>query len=102
MPDPIHQFDIHPLIPIKLFGWDVSFTNSSAFMLLAVILTVGFFMVAMRGRSLVPGRLQSVAEVSHEFVASMLRESTGQGGHEVSSRWSSRSSSSSSSATCSA
>ena len=65
MPDPIHQFEIHPLIPIKLFGWDVSFTNSSAFMLLAVILTVGFFMVAMRGRSLVPSRLQSVAEVSH-------------------------------------
>ena len=30
MPDPIHQFEIHPLIPIKLFGWDVSFTNSSA------------------------------------------------------------------------
>ena len=34
----------------------------------------------MRGRSLVPGRLQSMAEVSHEFVASMLRESTGEAG----------------------
>jgi len=80
MPDPIHQFEIHPLIPIKLFGWDVSFTNSSAFMLLAVVLTAGFFMVAMRGRSLVPSRLQSMAEVSHQFVASMLRESTGEAG----------------------
>ena len=36
MPDPIHQFEIHPIIPIKIFGWDVSFTNSSLFMLVAV------------------------------------------------------------------
>ncbi len=33
MPDPIHQFEIQPIVPIKIFGWDVSFTNSSAFML---------------------------------------------------------------------
>jgi F-type H+-transporting ATPase subunit a len=80
MPDPIHQFEIHPILPIKLFGWDVSFTNSSLFMLLAVILTVGFFMASMRTRSLVPTRMQSVAEITHEFVANMLRESTGQAG----------------------
>jgi F-type H+-transporting ATPase subunit a len=80
MPDPIHQFEIHPILPIKLFGWDVSFTNSSLFMLLAVILTVGFFRASMRTRSLVPTRMQSVAEITHEFVANMLRESTGQAG----------------------
>ena len=34
MPDPIHQFEIYPILPIKIFGWDVSFTNSSLFMLL--------------------------------------------------------------------
>ena len=77
MPDPIHQFEIHPLIPINIFGWDVSFTNSSAFMLLAVLLVAGFFFVSLQGRSLVPNRLQSMAEVSYEFVANMLRESTG-------------------------
>jgi len=80
MPDPIHQFDLHPIVPINLFGWDVSFTNSSAFMLLAVLLTTSFFMVAMRARALVPTRLQSVAEISYEFVAGMLRESIGKEG----------------------
>lgn len=80
MPDPIHQFEIHPLVPIKLFGWDVSFTNSSLFMLLAVVLTAGFFMASTRGRSLVPTRLQSVAEITHEFVAGMVRESAGEAG----------------------
>ena len=80
MPDPIHQFEIHTIVPIKLFGWDVSFTNSSLYMLVAVLLIAGFFMLSMRARSLVPTRLQSVAEVSHEFVAGMLRDSTGHGG----------------------
>src|SRR5437867_3062763 len=80
MPDPIHQFEIHPIVPIKIFGWDMSFTNSSAFMLLAVALTAMFFLVSMRSRSLVPNRLQSAAEVTYEFVANMLRESTGEAG----------------------
>jgi F-type H+-transporting ATPase subunit a len=80
MPDPIHQFDIHRLVPINIGGWDLSFTNSSAFMVLAVVLTAGFFVVAMQGRSLVPSRLQSLAEISYEFVAKMLRDSVGQEG----------------------
>jgi F-type H+-transporting ATPase subunit a len=80
MPDPIHQFDIHTILPIKLFGWDVSFTNSAAFMLLAVLLTASFFMVATRARSLVPSRLQSVAEVGYEFIAGMLRDAMGKEG----------------------
>jgi F-type H+-transporting ATPase subunit a len=80
MPDPIHQFELHRIVPIKIFGWDVSFTNSSLFMLVSVILITAFFMLSMRSRSLVPGRLQSMAEVTHEFVADMLRESTGSAG----------------------
>jgi len=80
MPDPIHQFDIHPIVPIKFGSWDLSFTNSSAFMALAVLLIAGFFMVSLRTRSLVPTRLQSLAEIAHEFVASMLRNSVGREG----------------------
>jgi F-type H+-transporting ATPase subunit a len=80
MPDPIHQFEINRIIPINIFGWDVSFTNSSAFMLLAVVLIAGFFMLSMRGRSLVPNRLQSLAEISYEFVANMLRDAAGREG----------------------
>jgi F-type H+-transporting ATPase subunit a len=77
MPDPIHQFEIHRIVPIKIFGVDVSFTNSSAFMLAAVFLIVSFFSISIRFPSLVPTRAQSVVEISYEFVASMLRDSTG-------------------------
>jgi F-type H+-transporting ATPase subunit a len=80
MPDPIHQFEIHKLIPIEIFGWDASFTNSSMFMLVAVLLTALFFVMSMRSRSLVPTRLQSLAEVAVEFVRNMLRDSMGEDG----------------------
>jgi F-type H+-transporting ATPase subunit a len=80
MPDPIHQFELHPIVPIKVFGWDVSFTNSSLFMLASVVLITAFFLLSMRSRALVPGRVQSLAEITHEFVAGMLRESTGSAG----------------------
>ena len=80
MPDPIHQFEIHRLVPIDLFGLDVSFTNSSLFMLVTVALVAGFILVSMRGRSLVPGRLQSTTEVTYEFVANMLRDAAGREG----------------------
>jgi F-type H+-transporting ATPase subunit a len=80
MPDPIHQFDIHRIVPINIGGWDVSFTNSSFFMVLAVLATVGFLMFAMRSRSLVPTRMQSLAEISYEFVGGMLRDSIGEEG----------------------
>jgi F-type H+-transporting ATPase subunit a len=80
MPDPIHQFEIHTLIPIKLFGYDVSFTNASLFMLIAVLLVAGFFSLSMRAHSLVPTRLQSISEITHEFVEGMLRDSVGHGG----------------------
>jgi F-type H+-transporting ATPase subunit a len=80
MPDPIHQFEIHRILPINIGGWDVSFTNSSAFMLLAVVVSVGFLIVATRARSLVPTRVQSLAEISYEFIANMLRDSIGKEG----------------------
>jgi F-type H+-transporting ATPase subunit a len=80
MPDPIHQFELHRIFPINVGGWDLSFTNSAAFMLLSVLLSTAFFFLATQSRALVPGRLQSVAEVAHDFVAGMVKESMGKDG----------------------
>jgi F-type H+-transporting ATPase subunit a len=80
MPDPIHQFEIKRLVPLEFFGFDASFTNSSLFMVLAAGLIVAFLMMAMGGRSLVPTRLQSIAETAYEFIANMVRESMGEQG----------------------
>jgi F-type H+-transporting ATPase subunit a len=77
---PIEQFQIKKLVTLTPFGIDASFTNSSAFMVAAVALSAGFFIYAMRGRSLVPTRVQSVAELIYEFVANTVRENVGQEG----------------------
>jgi len=80
LPNPMHQFEIKRLIPLELFGFDASFTNSALFMVIAAMLITLFTLYAMRGRSLVPNRLQSVAELSYEFVANMVRDNVGTSG----------------------
>ena len=75
--DPIHQFQITKLIPIDLNGLDLSFTNSSLFMVATVAAASGFLVWATSGRGLVPSRVQSVAEMTYEFVASTLRDAAG-------------------------
>ena len=77
---PLHQFEIQTLLPLSVGGTDISFTNSAAFMLLALVLSTLFLVLGMRKRALVPGRWQSMAEMSYEFIASMLRDTVGSDG----------------------
>ncbi len=77
---PLAQFEIKKLIEIPLGGIDASFTNSSLWMMIAVILATAFLTLSMRGRAMVPGRWQSMAELVYEFVANMLRDNVGSGG----------------------
>ena len=74
------QFEIKRLIPIEIFGYDASFTNASLYMVIAVALIAGFLIFAMGRRSLVPGRFQSMAELSYEYIANMVRENLGEEG----------------------
>ncbi len=77
------QFEIKRLIPLELFGYDVSFTNSSLFMVLALVLISTFLIFAMSGRSLVPTRMQSVAESAYEFIAGLVRSIHRRRGHAL-------------------
>jgi len=78
--DPMEQFEIVRLSPLNLFGIDISFTNSSLWMVISVVVALVFFTTATRKRALVPGPMQSMAEVSYEFVADMVRGSIGSEG----------------------
>ncbi len=78
--DPIHQFQIAKWIPIEIGGMDFSFTNSSAFMVATAALAGGFLYVTTSNRGLIPSRLQSISEMSYEFVANMLRDAAGSHG----------------------
>jgi F-type H+-transporting ATPase subunit a len=76
--NPIEQFQIKNLIPmVNVGGHQIAFTNSAAYMLVIVVLVSLFLIGATAPRAVVPGRLQSAAELSYEFVANTLRSSTG-------------------------
>ena len=78
--NPLEQFEIHRLIPIEIGGVDVSFTNSSLWMVIAITLVTLFLTLSVRRRALVPGRWQSLAELAYEFIANMIRDNVGQEG----------------------
>lgn len=76
--DPIHQFEVQRYVDLlHVAGVNVSFTNSATFMVGIVALIFFFLTFATRGRTLVPGRMQSMAEMSYEFIANMVRSSAG-------------------------
>jgi F-type H+-transporting ATPase subunit a len=79
--DPIHQFQIINLFSLgKLGNAEIAFTNSALFMLIAVVGLTLFLVASTAGGREVPTRLQSAAELSYEFVASMVRSTAGQEG----------------------
>ena len=82
MADPIHQFKIKELIPLEIFETNISYTNSSLFMSLSIILVSLLLLVSIKKKSLVPSRLQSVSEIFYEFIANMVSDNIGDKGHK--------------------
>src|SRR5207237_236117 len=83
MIDPIHQFNIDKIFTIGHIGnQEIAFTNSSAYMFGSVALISLLMIGGSAGRQLVPGRIQSVAELCYEFVADTIRATAGRGGME--------------------
>lgn len=79
---PLDQFKIDRLIPLHIGGVDVSFTNSALFMCAAVVIASAIVILGARRRDLVPGRWQSIAEVSYEFIAKMIDDNVGHEGRQ--------------------
>ena len=82
MASPLEQFQIHTIAPIQIGGIDASFTNAGAFMAASVAAVTLFMVVGMRKREVVPGRWQSLAELSYEFIAGMVRDNVGAEGRQ--------------------
>ncbi len=79
---PLDQFVIKPLVPLHIGSADVSYTNSALLMTIVVALIMLLLLGTTRRAALVPSRLQSIAEMSYEFVAGMVRENVGTEGIE--------------------
>src|SRR5581483_5569466 len=81
MVDPIEQFHIAKLFTIGHIGnQEIAFTNSSAYMFGSVAFVALLMIGGMSGRRLVPGRIQSIVEISYEFIATTIRSNAGKDG----------------------
>ena len=76
--DPIHQFEITNYFVFgRVGGVELAFTKSALYMLIAFAIVAWITVVTTSARALVPGRLQGVAEMSYEFIASSLQSTAG-------------------------
>jgi F-type H+-transporting ATPase subunit a len=80
MHSPLEQFTVKTLIPFHIGGVDLSFTNSSLFMMLTALGIFFFLGLGLRKKAIVPGTLQSLAEMSYELVLNMLKDNVGDAG----------------------
>ena len=81
MADPIHQFEIHKIATLGYIGGhEIAFTNSALFMAITVVGIWALLVGGSSARALVPGRMQSIAELSYEFVADTINSTAGKEG----------------------
>lgn len=83
MGNPLHHFELHPWVHLTLFGFDISINYAVVMMWLVCGAVFGFFVLANRRASLVPGRLQNVAEMAVVFLRDMLEENIGPKGRSL-------------------
>ena len=82
MADPIHQFEIKKIVPLKLNDIDISFTNSSMFMILTVTIISLFLILSIKKKKIVPSRFQLTSELFYKFILNMINDNVGQDGQK--------------------
>ena len=80
MADPIHQFEIKKIVPLELNNIDISFTNSSMFMILSILVVSIFLILSIKNKKVIPNRFQIISELLYEFIANMINDNIGHKG----------------------
>ena len=76
--NPMHQFEVYRIGPeIKLGEIDISFTNASLFMVISSIAILLIFNLGSKKNSLIPNKIQLLAELSYTFISKMISDTTG-------------------------
>ena len=76
--NPMHQFEVKTLVPLNVGGFNLSFTNSSLFMALAVICGISMMWFLLKKQSLIPSTGQSVAESLFGLIRTTARDNIGE------------------------
>lgn len=77
---PLHQFELHNWIPMSIGGLDISINKAVVFMWVVIALASVIMVMAGSSRKLVPGKLQSLAEMMVDFIRNMIMDTMGKDG----------------------
>ena len=76
--NPMYQFNVYRIGPeIKLGEVDLSFTNASLFMVISSLAVLIIFKLGSKKNSLIPNKIQLLAELSYTFVSKMISDTAG-------------------------
>ena len=76
--NPMNQFNVYRIGPeIKLGNVDISFTNATLFMVISTIAILIVLNLGAKKKSLIPDKLQLLAELSYSFVSKMISATAG-------------------------
>ena len=80
MASPLSQFEINEIVPIELFGFNISFTNSALAMLLTTASIILLMFIGTRKITLIPSKQQTIVEATYEFIGGMITDNIGKEG----------------------
>ncbi|MDR2074600.1 MAG: F0F1 ATP synthase subunit A [Holosporales bacterium] len=84
MIDPLSSFEIHTILPLNLFGLDISITNSSLFMIIATALVLMIMYVGTKSsHSLIPTKMQIIIEELFSITGGIVKTNVSQKGVEI-------------------
>lgn len=77
MANPMDQFKIKTIEPIAAGGYDLSFTNSSLWMLIALGAVAIFLFIGTARPQMIPGRWQAAVEYLYDFTRKIVDDNVG-------------------------
>lgn len=83
MIDPMASFEVKTLIPLELFGIDISITNSSLYMILVVVVICGLFFVGTSNKGIIPSKLRYCLEALFNFVNGIIDSNVSEKGAQL-------------------
>ena len=76
--NPMTQFKVYKIGPeLKFGGFDLSFTNSSLFMVLSALTILGFLHFSTSNKKIIPDKIQLISEMLYNFIAKMISDTAG-------------------------
>ena len=76
--NPMEQFTVYKIGPeINIAGINLSFTNSSLFMVISASIILLFLFFGSKEKKIIPSKIQLLAEMSYTFVAKMISDTAG-------------------------